>query len=849
MHEEEHTNPTDIAVIGMAGRFPGADSVTAFWDDLRAGREATRFLTEEELLAAGVTPETLADPHYVRAVQGLADISRFDAEHFGIPADEAEILDPQHRLFLECSAAALEDAGCDPASYDGAIGVYAGAGANTYLRHQLGERWRTATVPGRYRLSIANDKDFLATRVAHRLDLRGPAIGVSTACSTSLVALHTAVLGLLAGDCDVALAGAVHLVVPHGRGYTHHNGMIFSPDGRCRTFDRAAGGTVVGEGVAAVVLKPLALALEDGDFVHAVIKGTAVNNDGSGKIGYTAPGIEGQARVIRAALDAARCTADSLSYVEAHGTATSLGDPAEVAALNEVFGPGTPRSCALGSVKTNIGHLDVAAGMAGLIKTVLMLRHRELVPSLHFQEANPKIDFDAGPFYVNTRHRAWTQTGRPLRAGVSSFGIGGTNAHVILEEPPVRPNDDPCGAGELLVLSATTPTALHRMTQEIADHLREHPDLPLGEVARTLAEGRTARPYRRALVAKDLWTAALGLPLTPVMHAPEHEPGLLFVLDDRISCPRAPLADLYEESGVFRAAVDACLDTAHPGPADGRSALSAEDRSADFVGQYALACLWRSWGVEPQAIVGTGTGEWVAAALAGVLSPRRALDAMTTGGTPTPLRAREIPVLSRSERPCEGNETPLPGQTDESWAQVATGRARVIRLAVCPTGYETGTDAAGLRSALLTKLGDLWSRGRHVDWRAVFADGNHRRVQLPTYPFERRRYWAEPGTAAQEATFPKSAAESPGPEDAAAPSLTRFVQDAVAEVLALRPGSLPDPDVELPDLGLDSLATIELVADLAGRLECDLPMPAPETHTTIRDIAEAFGRCASHPHP
>ncbi|WP_169801264.1 type I polyketide synthase, partial [Streptomyces kanamyceticus] len=421
---------SDIAIVGLACRFPGADTPDKFWRVLSEGRETLTYFSDEQLRASGVSEELIADERYVKAGQIVEDADKFDAGLFGITRDEAELIDPQQRQFLECALEALEGAGYDPQRGERQIGVFAGVGMNTYLLHNLSERYRTASSVDRYRMMITNDKDFAATRTSYKLNLQGPSISTNTACSTSLVAVHLACLSLLSGDCTMALAGAAHIQADQWEGYLHHEGMIFSPDGHCRAFDAKAQGTVIGNGVGVVALKRLSDALADGDSVHAVIKGTAVNNDGSDKTGYTAPSVQGQAAVVAEAQQIADCGPETISYVETHGTATPLGDPIEIAALNQAFGRAgaelAPESCAIGSAKTNVGHLDTAAGMAGLIKTVLMLRNRTLVPSLYFDSPNPEIDFAAGPFYVGTETKEWPAGTTPRRAGVSSFGIGGT---------------------------------------------------------------------------------------------------------------------------------------------------------------------------------------------------------------------------------------------------------------------------------------------------------------------------------------------------------------------------------------------------------------------------------------
>ena len=427
-----------IAIIGMAGRFPGAKNVDEFWQNLRDGVESISFFSEEELESLGIHKSVVRDPRYVKARGVLEDIELFDASFFGFNPREAEITDPQNRFFLESAWQALENAGYNSEIYEGSIGVYAGAGSfNTYFLNNLYPNHQLRESVGDFQLVIANEKDFLATRVSYKLNLKGPSMTVQTACSTSLVAISMACQSLLTYQCDMALAGGVSIGVNQKTGYFYKEGMIFSPDGHCRAFDAKAQGTVSGSGVGIVVLKRLEEARADGDYIHAVIKGSALNNDGA-KIGYTAPSIDGQAQAIADALAIAEIPPETVSYIEAHGTGTPLGDPIEIAALTQAFSLETKKKgfCAIGSAKTNIGHLDTAAGVAGLIKTVQALKHQLIPPSLHFEQANPKIDFANSPFYVNTKLSEWKAGKTPRRAGVSSFGIGGTNAHVVLEEAP-----------------------------------------------------------------------------------------------------------------------------------------------------------------------------------------------------------------------------------------------------------------------------------------------------------------------------------------------------------------------------------------------------------------------------
>ncbi len=501
--------PEGIALIGMAGRFPGAPDLHQFWRNLRDGIESISFLSREVLLAAGVEPALLDDPRFVPAGGVLPGIDLFDAAFFGFGPREAEIMDPQQRVFLECAWEALESAGYDSERYRGSIGIFGGMGMSTYLLRNLISHPDVLAAAGPLQMRIFNDKDFLVSLAAFKMGLTGPSISVQTACSTSLVAACLGCQALLTFQCDMVLAGGVTIALPQG-GQLPMEG-VSSPDGRCRAFDASAQGTVPGSGAGVVVLKRLADAIEDGDTIRAVIKGFATNNDGALKLGYTAPGVEGQIEVIAMAQAVAGIRGDSITYVEAHGTGTPLGDPIEVEALTEVFRSATDRTgyCGLGSVKTNIGHLDTAAGVASLIKTVLAMEHGVIPPSLGFEQPNPQIDFASTPFYVPTEAREWRTDGFPRRAGVSSFAIGGVNAHLVLEEAPALAPSDPAPPWLLLVLSARTETAVERATENLVRLLREQPAggtpaVPgVADVAYTLQVGRRAFAQRRAVVCRN----------------------------------------------------------------------------------------------------------------------------------------------------------------------------------------------------------------------------------------------------------------------------------------------------------------------------------------------------------
>jgi amino acid adenylation domain-containing protein len=497
-----------IAIVGMAGRFPRAADAGQFWRNLCSGVEAVSTFSDEELLAQGIEPALLADPRYVRAAGVLDGADLFDADFFGVNPREAELTDPQHRVFLECAWEALESAGYGSGS-PGPVGVYAGASFSSYLGHIAAQG---ALGDGGNPL-MGNDKDFLATRVSYKLNLRGPSLTVQTACSTSLVAVHLACQALLSGECEMALAGGVSIAVPLKGGYVYQEGAIHSPDGRCRAFDAEAAGTPRGAGAGAVVLKRLEDAVADGDTIHAVILGSAINNDGSGKVGFTAPSVDGQAAVIAEAQAAAGIDPATVGYIEAHGTGTRRGDPIELAALAQAFGP-TPADtarCAVVSSKPNIGHLDAAAGVASLIKAAFAVREGLVPPTLNFERLNPDADLEGTPFFVNTELRGWPIEDAPRRAGVSSFGIGGTNAHLVLEEPPAPAPSSPSQPWQLLLLSARTEAALEAATERLARYLEDHPDVDLADVAFTLRVGRRAFPYRRMAVCRDVADAVQAL--------------------------------------------------------------------------------------------------------------------------------------------------------------------------------------------------------------------------------------------------------------------------------------------------------------------------------------------------
>ncbi|MBK6695870.1 MAG: amino acid adenylation domain-containing protein [Myxococcales bacterium] len=647
---------SEMAIVGLAGRFPGAKNARAFWTNLERGVEATKPVTAEDLERGGLDVSLLANPDFVPLSFHLDEAESFDAAFFGMTPREAELMDPQQRIFLECAYAALEDAGYDPSRYRGKIGIFGGVGRNPYMLENLAVRPEFQGRLIEHHLQIGNERDFPSMHVAYKLDLKGPAVNVQTACSTSGVALHLACQSLKSGDSDMVLVGGAKILGPSHAGYVYVDGGALAPDGHVRAFDAKAGGMVRGSGCGMLVLKRLRDALRDGDNIRAVVKGTAINNDGGAKIGFTAPSVQGQSEVITRALELAGLSADDIDYVETHGTGTVIGDPMEVAGLTRAYRKTTTRTgyCRIGSVKTNIGHLDAGAMAAGLIKTVLSLEHEALPPSLNFEKPNPQIDFAKSPFVVNGKLSPWPRGQRPRRAGISAFGLGGTNAHAIVEEAPLLP---PTGAGrshELLVLSAKTETALARAREELAEHLAANPKLALADVAHTLLAGRRRFTCRAAVVAsspqdavvKLLGVAADGKPGLEVRNGADKTPlaGVVFMFPGG-GAQYARMAEGLRHEPAFAEAFARCADHLRPllgaeladlvyGGDVAKGALEKPSQAlpALFAVEYSVAMLLRSWGIEPTAMIGHSMGEYTAACLAGVMSLKDALGVVLCRG-------------------------------------------------------------------------------------------------------------------------------------------------------------------------------------------------------------------------
>lgn len=868
----------DIAVIGMSGRFPGARNIEEFWDNLIKGRETISFFSDKELKEAGISPVEYKNPNYVKAKGIIEDIDAFDADFFSYPPKEAERMDPQIRILHECSWEALENAGYDPDAFEGMIGCYFGANEN----HEWIRRVQaiTANTPEFYDAFLLNYRDYIATRISYKFDLKGPSFTLLTACSTSLVAIHLACQGLMSGECHMALAGGVSLSLPQKRGYLFQEGLMVSSDGHCRTFDARADGTVFGDGAGVVVLKPLEKALFDRDNICAVVKGSAVNNDGNGKVGFTAPSVEGQTSVIDAALKAAGVRPDSVGYVEAHGTGTLLGDPIEIEALKKAFRSKRKKFCRVGSVKTNIGHINIASGISSFIKTVLSLKQGLIPPTLHFETPNPNIDFTNSPFQINTRLLKWERDGFPRRAGVSAFGFGGTNAHIVLEEAPRQRPSKKIRPKQLLLLSAKTRQALDASAARLARHLTENPHTDLADAAYTLSVGRKDFPFRRTIVCGEIEEALPALENETSFSEAVKEKPVVFMFPGQGAQYVNMGLNLYRYEPIFHEQVDRCAgilsrylgldirEIIYPTEQKKEEAAARIDQTeiaqpAVFTISYALAQLWKEWGVKPRVLIGHSIGECAAACLAGVMSVEDAIrmlvergklmqklppgamlavslprDELMThlgeglclaavnspslcvvSGPPESVgalrvelrkqgvasqylatshafhsemmepvvrsfsrvlhdmtfKAPRIPIVSTVMadwiNPEEITEPSywarnirqtvlfseavqrIQQEVDGVFLEVGPGRtlSSFVRMHFRKAGknaalssMKTAKEGKPDEEFLLTSLGKLWQAGVKIDWPAFYSREKRRRIPLPSYPFERKRFWIDP---------------------------------------------------------------------------------------------------------
>ncbi|MGB3499552.1 MAG: amino acid adenylation domain-containing protein, partial [Rhodanobacter lindaniclasticus] len=711
-----HAGAEPIAIIGMSGRFPGAADIESFWQNLCEGRESiTRFAPGE--LDPSIPASLRDDPAYVPARGVIDGVELFDAAFFGISPREAELMDPQQRLFLELCWECLERAGHAPGAQDGPVGVFAGMYNATYFQHHVSAHPDQVEKLGAFQVMLDNEKDFIAPRVAHKLDLTGPTVSVHTACSTSLVAICQAMESLRNGQCEMALAGGASITCPPRSGYLFQDGAMLSPDGHTRSFDAEARGTVFSDGAAVVLLKRLADAQADGNPIIAVIRGGAINNDGGTKASFMAPSSEGQAAVVAMAQRNAGVDARSISYVEAHGTATPIGDPIEVEGLVKAFRRDTQDTgfCRLGSVKSNVGHLVIAAGATGVIKTALALAERRIPPSLHYAAANPAIDFARSPFVVNDRLHDWTSApGVPRRAGVSSFGVGGTNAHVVLEEAPAPAPGEPIAGPQLLLLSARTATALGAAATRLGAHLAAAPGLELADAAWTLAVGRKAFAHRLAVVADDAISAGAQLAgaetvAAAARSAPAQASDVVFLFPGQGAQYAGMGRALHASEPVFRDAFDACaealreqggFDLAARVFADDPAALlpTAVMQPATFAIEYALAQWWMSLGLRPAAMIGHSVGEFVAATLAGVFSLRDAIALVARRGAL--MQAQPAGAMLSVRLPLDALQVRLPVELALA-AENAPGACVVAGPAGAIENFRAVLEADGIAARLL----------------------------------------------------------------------------------------------------------------------------------------------------
>jgi natural product biosynthesis luciferase-like monooxygenase protein len=873
MSQISETFGTDIAIIGRWCRLPGASSPREFWTNLCEGRESISTLTRQQLLDAGVAATLADDPRYVPR-RGLLDhATDFDPAFFGLTPSEATLTDPQHRQFMECAWLALADAGYTAGDNLAKVGVYAAQSQNGY-RPACDD---IATEPNRrFQADINCAAAHLAANVAYGLDLHGPALSVQTACSSSLVAVHLACQALLTSDCDMALAGGVSIGWPQHVGHLHIEGGIMSRDGHCRPFDNDASGTVRGEGVGVVVLKPLHAALRDRDTVRAVIRGSATNNDGRRKVGYTAPAARGQIAVIKAALDRAGLDGSSISYVEAHGTATTLGDAIELDALVEALG-GSP--CRVGSVKGNIGHLDAAAGIAGLIKATLMLEHGLVPPTLHFQTRSTHITA-ASPLDIATALAPWPGSG-PRRCGISAFGLGGTNAHVVIEQAPAVAHASNQPADHLVVLSADTPDAVRHAAIELATTLANEPDATLGDVAYTLARGRRVRRWRTAVVANSI--AALRTRLAAelvIADSDRSERPLAFIFPPRISAATVPrLAQLYRTDASFRRRFDTSAGKLAVATGSDPAALlfeashSCEAReSLAFCSAYALAHQLLDCGVQPMLTGGTGVGACVAACVSGhlALADVGALIAEKAGGATGDVLARSLQDrlsglklhTGRLRWQCSftGDElTPSQALSGAYWAHVFDSVA-VTEEADCPLAVrryppaecvnELPADrfepAPSGRVELLLLLGQAWMEGADIDWSRLNGDSPRQRIPLPHPPFQRIRL-EPPGAVAREALQPRQRVLTPVTIDHVGQA-EALVTALVDDVLGIIGSKASDDFFAIGGCSITVLDLREKIAERTGKeLALRELFDAPNLGAVARAILEPATPIASRP--
>jgi 3-oxoacyl-(acyl-carrier-protein) synthase/acyl carrier protein len=878
-----------VAIVGVAGRFPGAADVDALWSLVARGETAIRSVDEELLREEGVDPAVLRDANYVARAAWLDDADKFDAAFFGFAPKEAVELDPQQRLLLETAYHALESAGYSPRDLRVPVGVYVGTKRSTYYLNNLAPYMDPAASLEHFRAEVAADKGFAPARIAYALNLSGPVLSVDSSCSSALAAVHLACRALVGYECDLALAGGASITFPQRVGYHYHEGGALSPDGECRSFDAGANGTVLGSGVGIVVLKRLADAVADADNILAVVRGTAISNDGARKVGFWAPGVRGQTQAILAAQQVAGVSADDITYVEAHGTGTAMGDSVEIAGLSDAFGLTTDKRnyCALTSSKPNIGHLEGASGVASLIKLVMAHAHAQIPPSIGGTTAKTDIDWANSPFYVSRRLAQWRPGASGRRIGaVSAFGIGGTNVHAIVEQPPRRPAQSATRQTQLWPISAQSGAQCEQMMQTLVAHA-ERTQADIGDVAYTLQTGRERFSYRGFMVvtAQETTTDEQGAARTVRDVAPiekdQGTPQLALLLSSDPSARPGWSQPLYEADAGFRAELDACFAELRralvlPSALSWQEATRLESLGVEaapplaFVEQYALARHLEALGIRGSVLVGHGTGEYVAACMAEMLTLPDALSALARLGAcagestselhAATLRAPQRALVSASTGSDAINALPRPSGRPALLAEaLATARQKGARLLLRVGPVDASARAAIGRvfraehcvslgavdatvgvSSVLEALGVLWQHGVEPDWRALHSGQERRRVRLPGYAFSRTRYWSSPAamrTVTKPLPYMASAPRSILADDRHRPPATK-IERALARIWC---EALGHERIGLDDnffaLGGHSLIAAQIIARIRGELDAELTFDVLFEHATIGSLA------------
>lgn len=826
---ESEISKSDIAVIGLAGKFPGADNIDTFWKNILVGKESLTHFNDEELIASGIDAELLAHPNYIKVKGFLDEVEYFDSAFFDYTDKDADLMDPQIRILHQCAWEVLENAAYNPVTYNGRIGLFVGSGFNILWVKHLLDATPAQNLLNSIELFTLNEKDFVSTRLSYKLNLKGPSFTIQTACSTSLVAIHQAVQSLINGECDMAIAGGVSISYPRKEGYLWHEGMIFSRDGHCKPFANDSSGIISGNGCGLVMLKPLTTAIRDRDHIYAVIKGSAINNDGIEKVGYTAPSIEGQRHVIETALKKARVKPEDICYLEAHGTGTKIGDPIEIEALKRAWGSDKKQFCAIGSVKANIGHCDAAAGVASFIKTVLLLEQRVLPPLINFNGPNPMIDFKNSPFYINTKTKSITDTKQILKAAVSSFGIGGTNAHVILEQSPVVVEENSEEETNLLLFSARSPEALKRTAATILNYLQNHPHINLTDAAWTLQMGRKSFEYRKALCIDRTSINDAKIDVKSFLENPcskiSGKKTIIFNFSQQSGNLKL---DLYHQnrkskiSAIFKENMDevlACL------PKQKRKNFMEEcleqdtllindnglHRIALFATSYSLAKTLIEIGVVPNAVMGNGLGEVVAMTIAGNL---KLVDAVHKINETEPVKA-----LATSQKSFTTTQIPLLSETAVLETNGCTDLVEKQQYKIISMFVEN----ENTELYLTKKSGEIWCEGVEIDWKKIHDDTKRKHLPLPTYIFDKKYHNAD---------------IRPNIEN----KFNIYADDMVKQKLALIWYEIFGHEVKEEDeffaLGGDSLKAANLAAQIQKNFGIEMPLTEIFNYTVFKQMCD-----------